>query len=367
MTDRLTHRSATTAACDIGGAAAPQPRWRLALGLLMTLAILGLALLNRAWILEALSLARAAQPIWLAAALAIILGSFLVSSRVFQIVLRSLGHHMGGLRLWATTLVAIVTSQSLPAGGVGSYAFLLQSFRRRGVPAGQSALIATLEALSYAGAMLLFSIFGLAYLASRTLVADPDGTSLLTPLLAVGVGLLPIGGAVGLLTRDEATLTRWLLALHRLLAWALRRPLDDAWVRHTVAELSRGRALIAERPGMIALLVLIQLAALSGHSLALYLILLSLGAHVSFLAVLAAFGIALLTSTVNVLPGGGGTVEATLVAVLAQLGAGQAAVPAAILFRLLNFWIMLPLAAGCYGWLMRGRAARPAISYSESK
>jgi uncharacterized protein (TIRG00374 family) len=123
-----------------------------------------------------------------------------------------------------------------------------------------------------------------------------------------------------------------------------------------VSELSRGRALVAERPGTLAKLVLIQLIALAGHSLALYLILLGLGAQVSFLAVLSAFGIALLTSTVNVLPGGGGTVEATLVAVLAQLGAGTAAVPAAILFRLLNFWLLLPVAAACYSWLIRGNA-----------
>jgi uncharacterized protein (TIRG00374 family) len=327
----------------------------------MTLGILALAILNRAWIFEALGLARSVRPLWLLASLSIILGSYLISSQVFHVVVRSLGHRVGALRLWATTLVAIVTSQSLPAGGVGSYAFLLHTFRRRGIPAGESALVATLEALSYAGAMLLFSTFGLAYLASRAIAADPDGSSPLAPLLAVGVALLMISTVLVLLTRSETTLTRWLLALHRLLAGTLGRPRDDAWVHQSVAGLARGRALVAERPGIIAFLVLIQLAALSGHSLALYLILLSLGTHVSFLAVLAAFGIGLLTSTFNVLPGGGGTVEAALVAVLAQLGAGAAAVPAAILFRLLNFWMMLPLAAACYAWLMREpEAEQPA-------
>jgi len=109
---------------------------------------------------------------------------------------------------------------------------------------------------------------------------------------------------------------------------------------------------------MLGLLVLIQLTALCGHSFGMYLILRSLGTSTSFLTVLAAFGIALLTSTVNVLPGGGGTVEAAIVAVLTQLGVGAEAVPAAILFRLLNFWMMLPIAAGCYGWLMRDRPGR---------
>jgi len=109
---------------------------------------------------------------------------------------------------------------------------------------------------------------------------------------------------------------------------------------------------------MIGLLVLIQLTALSGHSLGLYIILRSLGTSTSYLTVLSAFGIALLTSTVNVLPGGGGTVEVALVAVLTQLGVGADAVPAAILFRLLNFWLLLPIAAACYSWLMHDRPSR---------
>jgi uncharacterized protein (TIRG00374 family) len=325
------------------------------LGLLLSAVILLFAFFNRAWILEALGLARAAKPAWLLLAFVVIATSFLISSQVFHVALRSLGYRVGVLRLWATAIVAIVTSQLFPAGSVASYAFLLDTLRRRGVPAAEAVLVSTLEALSYAGAMLIFAIFGVAYLASRTLAADPDGSSLLAPLLAVVIALLLIGGLLLALTRDQATIARWLLRLHTLLFRALRRPRSDAWVDAAVAEISRMRALVAERRSMIVLLVAIQLTALSGHSLGLYLVLRSLGAYPSFLTVLSAFGIALLTSTVNVLPGGGGTVEAALVAVLAQLGVGAAAIPAALVFRLLNFWVMLPIAASCYAWLARGR------------
>jgi hypothetical protein len=38
--------------------------------------------------------------------------------------------------------------------------------------------------------------------------------------------------------------------------------------------------------------------------------------------------------------------------VLVQLGTGSAAVPAAIIFRLFNFWLLMPVAAGSYYWLM---------------
>jgi uncharacterized protein (TIRG00374 family) len=329
--------------------------WRLALGGLLSLGTLLFAFFNREWIVEALGLARAAKPAWLLLAFAVILASFLISSQVFRVTLHALGYHVSVLRLWAIAIVAIMTSQLFPAGSVASYAFLLDTFRRRGVSAAETVLVATLEALSYAGAMLIFAIFGLAYLASRTLAADPDGSSLLAPLLAAGIALLLIGGALLALTRSQATITRWLLRTHLLLFRLLRRPRSAVWVDSTVAEIARLRMLVAERRNMIVFQILIQLCALSGHSLGLYLVLRSLDAYPSFLTVLSAFGIALLTSTINVLPGGGGTVEAALVAVLAQLGAGAAAIPAAILFRLLNFWVMLPITASCYAWLAHAR------------
>src|SRR5205085_377286 len=198
-----------------------QSGWRLVIGVLMTLGILVLAFFKRMWLLEAIGLARAAQPAWLLLGLVTIMLSFLISSQVFQVVLRTLGYRLGVLRLWTTAVVAIVTSQVIPAGSVGSYAFLLKSLQRRGVAPAEAALVATLEALSYAGAMLLFAVFGLAYLASRIVAADPNGSSLLTPVLAIGIALLLISGMVLLLTRSAATLTRWLMRLHRLIARTL--------------------------------------------------------------------------------------------------------------------------------------------------
>jgi uncharacterized protein (TIRG00374 family) len=345
----------------VGDATYPKPavarrsRWRLALGLAMSLVAVGLAYLNRQWLIEAVGLVRSASPIWLAAGLVLVLASYFVSSQVLRVILRSLGHRLGAGRLWAITLIAIVTSQSLPAGGVGSYAFLLHSFRRRGVPAGQAALVATLEAFSYAGAMVLFASFGLAYLAGHALALDTAGPPMAAPLLAGLAALVLIGGGAILLTRPAETLTGWLLGVSWLLGRVLRRPRNDTWVYNTVAEVTGARELIGSRKRLLALLMLVQLTALSGHSLGLLLILHSLGASVGAGVVFAAFGIALLTSTFNVLPGGGGTVETVLVITLAGLGAGAAAVPAVILFRLLNFWAMLPLAGACYLWLSRDR------------
>jgi uncharacterized protein (TIRG00374 family) len=133
----------------------------------------------------------------------------------------------------------------------------------------------------------------------------------------------------------------------------LRRASVAARIEAFVAEGLRNRDLVLARPQLVVVLVVIQLIALSGHGLALLLVLHSLGVAPGFAVALAAFGVALLTSTFNVLPGGGGTVETVLVTALLQLSVGEAALPAAVLFRLLNFWALLPVAAAGSSWLMR--------------
>lgn len=331
-----------------------QSRWKLITSAAISLVILVLAYLNRAWILEAFGLLREARPLWLAAAFIVIGLSYLISAQVFNIVLRSLGYRMSVLRLWATALVAIVISQSVPAGGVGSYAFLLSNFNRRGVSPGESALIASLETLSYAMSMLLMFSFSLVFLAFHGMVTGR--ASYIAGVVAIAV----IGAAAFVLTRPEATLKRWLTGLERGVGRLFRQERSGEWAENLIAELHIGRELLASRRRDVVLLVLVQLTALTGHSLAMLLVLYALGVGVSLWAVMAAFGIALITSTFNVLPGGGGTVEAALVAVLTQLGAGPAAVPAAIIFRLFNFWLLAPVAAACYHWLMH-EEVRPMV------
>ncbi len=321
-------------------------RWKLVTSVVISLGILTLAMLNRAWILEAFGLLDDAKHGLLGMAFILIGLSYLVSSQVFHVVLHSLGYRMSMLRLWATALVAIVISQSVPAGGVGSYAFLMSNFTRRGVSPGEAALLASFETLSYAVAMLLVFSFSLLFLTTHGLVTGRAS------YIAALVGLSLIGIAAFLLTRRAETLRHWLLNLKNGLARLFGQQWGDAWINHIITDIDRGRGLFVSRRRDVILLVFIQLTALSGHSLAMLLVLYSLGVQTSFLVVLAAFGIALITSTFNVLPGGGGTVEAALVAVLTQLDVGPAAVPAAIIFRLFNYWLMAPIAAACYHWLM---------------
>jgi uncharacterized protein (TIRG00374 family) len=321
-------------------------RWQIFFSVFLTIGIIGLAYIKRDRIALALASLREARPAWLALAIALELFAFFLASKVYDRVLRSLGYRINPLRLWAIALVAIILSQSVPAGGVATYAFLVQTFKRRGVPPGHATLVASLEALSYAGGMLLLFSFSLGYLVLRT---GLDATEDARPaLIAAGVAVLAIGAVTFLLTREQEVMESWLLAAKNGVARLLRRDWSDAPIHKLVDELARGRALIAARPGELAALVLIQLSALLVHSLALLAVLHSLGATTSPLVVMAAFGIALITSTFNVLPGGGGTVEAVLVLTLTQFGVEAQAYVAALIFRMINFWLLAPVAAVCY-------------------
>ena len=100
-----------------------RPSWRLALGALLSLGALALALRSRQSIVEAIQLVETVRPLRLAVALLIILASFLASSQVLRLRLRTLGHIVDMLRMWATELVAIVleecphTAEAPPVAG----------------------------------------------------------------------------------------------------------------------------------------------------------------------------------------------------------------------------------------------------------
>ena len=202
-------------------------RWQLGISCALTFGMLVLAYLNHRRIWAAAALPREARPAWLLLALTLELGSFFCASQVYDRALRSLGYRFGALRLWATALVAIVLSQSVPAGGVASYAFLVQSFRRQRVSAGHAALVAALEALSYAGGMLLLFSFSLAYLALHA----GGVAAVATNLVAATVALLALGGALFVLTRDQAVLSGWLLGIKHRAARIMRRTWSDTTPR----------------------------------------------------------------------------------------------------------------------------------------
>lgn len=329
-------------------------KWKMIAGIIVAGVIALLAYINRHWLLEAFHMVRNADPLLLLVAFGIIIFSFFTTSRIFGIVLRLQGFRMGWTKLWAIAIVSVILSQSVPAGGVWTYAFLVSVFKRNGLSTVQSALAATMDMLGYTVAMLIVVAMSMVYLAFHNLTTEGGS------YIAAGFAILFLGCFAFIVTRQKQQLLDWSLAAKNTLARILRQEWSDEPVLHVVNEFAERRHLIASKPHDLMMIVPVQLVVLSGHSLAIMVILLSLGVHTNFMVVLSAFGISLITSTVNILPGGGGTVETAVVAALYQFGVGSAALPAAIIFRMLNFWLMLPIAAICYYWLMHEKSSQKA-------
>ena len=95
--------------------------------------------------------------------------------------------------------------------------------------------------------------------------------------------------------------------------------------------------------------------------LVLLLALYAINAHPNPWSVLLAFVVASVLTMIPVTPGGLGFVEAGLAATLAAAGIGtDAALAATLLFRLVSFWLPLPVGAAA-GWWFRRRYPRRAF------
>ena len=306
--------------------------------------------------LEALVLVRQARPIWLALAALAVLTGFMCAGQIYGRVLSTLGFRAPPLWLSAAAMVTILLSQALPVGTVASYAFLTTSLRRRGVPATSVAVIASLELLSWGGAMLILFVYGMIYVLATTSNSSVAGAS----LTGFATVVLLIGAYVFVGSRPRDTLHSWAMGAKRAIERVFGPIWQDSQVHRMVEELTHNRRLMVEQPARVLLLICLQLTIFTLHSVALLAILHGLGVPIAPLAALAAYGLALIVSTYTLLPAGGGTVEAALTVALTVQGVPlEAALGATVLFRLFSFWLLLPS--------MRATPAMPALTNSCSR
>jgi uncharacterized protein (TIRG00374 family) len=327
--------------------------WGVIVGVLLLIGLAFLLYLNRHEVEDAIGLLRSAKPLWIAAAVACVAAGFVCAGQIYGRALAALGHTANVLWLTAAAMVTILINQAVPAGSVAAYAFLVASLRRRGFPVGSVTAVAGLELISWNVAVILAFGYGLIYL---LLTTGLSGASISYTALAAALGVL--GSVMYVASRPDDTLHDWSLRVK----WLVNRVFGPIWtiaqVRQVMEEVLASRRMVLEQPRRMVLLVALQLTVFAFHSLALDSILRALGYPTPVTAVLAAYGLALIVSVFTLLPGGGGTVEAALTVALASHNVPlDAALGAAVLFRLLSFWLLLPVAALFYRTLTRGSSA----------
>lgn len=322
--------------------------WSWIIGLILVALVVTLAIYNRAELTEAIHLLQTTEPIWVAGALVMIALGFVCAGWIYGSVLSILNHQETLVWLIGTALVGILLNQAVPMGSVAAYAFLVAALRNRGFPTSSVAVVAGTELLSWNGAALLMFSAGLLYL---SLTADFTATTPIITAVVVTIGVASFLAVVT--TRPAESVARW---LHQLRQWLLKFGMewDTKSLELLIEEIAKSRAIFAAQPSKFVRIIVLQMSIFVFHALALTALLYGMRIEVSFLDVLAAYGMSLIVSLFTILPGGGGAVEAALSFSLHLQGVPiHGALGSAILFRLLSFWMMLPLGAVFYRLLTR--------------
>ncbi len=288
---------------------------------------------HRQTVVQMLQRLQHVSPGWLLLALATEAASLVVYALIVRRLLR-LGGVVAPLRaLLGVTVVGIAMTNSLPGGGALSGAYWYQQLRRRGADRPLAAIVMLAASVTGLVTLVYLTVLGVAVAGSHSVLGGVRG-----PIL--------IGAALFLAVR---------LYLHRPIASGFRRlarraagPEEPIVARHVPAHVFATVMLLGYLNWLLDCVTL--LAAL-----------LSVHATVPWVGVLLAYSLGQLVASIPLLPGGGGTVEATLALGLVAVGGRtEAIVAGVILFRVISAWGIVPLGWGVWT-LAHRRRPRPVL------
>lgn len=293
---------------------------------------------------RALSLVQSLNPILLLLALALEGAALLAYGRLMQVLLPPT--HRPGLGVCTAVVVASAgVNHVLPGGAATTAAVNARLLDRVGVPGPDIAFVLATQGLG--SAVVLNAILWLSLVVSiPTRGFDPlYGTA-----AAVGAVLLVL---VALLVVGLLHGTHILEAIvERIFTWIPR-----ADPRRTVAALHH----FADQLGVLATdrsrlrqAVLWASANWLLDATVLWVVLTAFGDRPSLDGLMVAYGLANVMAVLPFTPGGLGIVEAVLIPTLVGFGTPAAVAAVGVIgYRLINFWLPIPIGALCYVWVQR--------------
>jgi putative heme transporter len=286
---------------------------------------------------------------WVLVGVVVEAGSYLSLVQVQRVLLRA-GQVKIALRpMAAITLAADAIANSLPAGTAIATVFSFRQFRCRG--ADEAIAGWSVVANFVAGAVTLAVVAALG-----AVVAGAEGASL--DLVGPIVGALALALVMGAIFVQKRALVRTVSAAvslsRRLTSWPrdrLAARISRIIVRVTVVRLSPGKVTSVLGWGLGNWMLDCSCLAVS---------FLAVGAGVPWKGLLLAYGAGQLASSLPITPGGLGVVEGSLtIALVAFGGSASSTVAAVLLYRLISFWLTLPLGWGAWAWLTWVGRRRP--------
>jgi uncharacterized membrane protein YbhN (UPF0104 family) len=237
--------------------------------------------------------------------------------------------------------VAYALNKVVKTGGVGGMALFVRHGRTRERSAGQ--VVAAYVAAAFASQVALLAVIGMA-IGSMILSGSVTGRWLAA---AAAFGAVTLCGltAVAVGARRRGLVHRVFVLPHRVHAGAARRlgrpirPRPDT--RHADRFVDAIQA-VEQRPGAALMTLAHAVAAKLLGAGILAASIAATGSRVGYGRALTIYALALIASTVSMLPGGIGAVEASMSVLLIASGvAAPTAIAAVLTFRLLDLWFPL--------------------------
>jgi len=257
-------------------------------------------------------------------------------------------------RATAVTLASTAIANSMPAGPLVSSVYAFRQYRRRGA---DNALAGwTLGAL-FVSASVTLAVVAAAGLA----IAGAEGAGL--DLIGVTVGVLVAALALGVLFVQRRAIVWVVTGTVRTSKRWFRWPRDDVGARidsivirlTTVSLTAKGLCVVAGW-GVANWILDCGCLALS---------FVALGVGVPWKGLLLAYGAGQLAANLPITPGGLGVVEGSLTIALVAFGGSETStVAAVVLYRILSFWIELPVGWGTWAvvaWFDRRARLWPGV------
>lgn len=274
---------------------------------------------RRGSIEHSLSRLASARPGWIAVALVAELASLVCYAALVGVLLRLGAVRVPFRALFSLTVIGIAMINSLPGGQAISTVYWYQQLRRYSVERSVAAFVLLVASLVGIATLVLLTACGLAA------GAHGFASQARLPVLVVAACIVIVA----------------VVARKRFVPGAL-------WaVRHL-----GGPEASPEQPaGADHLVLLLALGFLNWlfDAAVLFAALAAMGQTVPFRGVVVAYTLGQLVSAIPILPGGGGTIEATMAAGLILAGdTGAAAIAAVILYRIVSAWGLVPLGWGLW-------------------
>jgi uncharacterized protein (TIRG00374 family) len=263
------------------------------------------------------------------------------------------------LRTTQIQLATLAVSHLVPGGAAAGSGLGVKLLADEGVSTEDAGFGITLQSLG--SAVVLNVMLWLALVASIPL----HGYNPLYATAAI-VGVILLGAFFALvigLTRGEQRAAQLLRAIARRTPFLNEERVHRAV--HRIAE--RLRTLLAD-PSVLLRAIAWAAANWLFDAGCLWIFLAAFGAVVDPVSLLVAYGLANVLAAIPITPGGLGVVEAVLSASLIGFGVPRAVVLVGVVaYRLVNFWLPIPIGALAYGSLRAGIGGRPRPRREDAK